>query len=259
MIAIRKCGPLTKIFLCIVFAAMILAIVHAFTEKPIKESLDKAYGWSIKRNEQTLKFLHDGKPVVTIDKDMGLNLDQYAKKSKLSSHMSAPIIHDKPGTGPQGIQGEKGIQGVQGQTGSQGETGVKGGTGVKGEIGSQGKTGPLGKTGLKGPESSAHHWNFLFNGCCGGAGAQTNKKISSNYNKDKCQEACSKDKKCNAFEVNGCLKDSSCTGNCVHFYNNYSRWYPHRRELWRGYGQITTGRRAGCVTNGDQKCYGYSR
>jgi hypothetical protein len=219
MKAIRKCGPLTKIFLCIVFAAIILAIVHAFTETPIKEALDNASGWSAKRDEQTLTFLHKGKPVVSIDKDMGLNLGQYMKKSDLDSHIATSDIHDVAGSG---APGPAGPQGRAGQLGYRGPTGYKGPKGAMGALGAPTK------------------YSFLFNGCCRGSAARHWRRVARNWTRSQCQDACDRNSNCNAIETNGCLRrPSTCYGNCYHFWGT------------RG-GRIHNG---GCVRNGDQKCY----
>ena len=84
MKGIRKCSPLMKIFLFVVFTSILLAMIHILTEKPIKEALKNATNWSATKDDQSLTFTYKGKPVVTIDKDTGLN--QYAKLSDLEAN-----------------------------------------------------------------------------------------------------------------------------------------------------------------------------
>ena len=157
MKAIRKCGPLTKIFLCIVVAAVILAIVHSFTETPIKEALNNVNGWSAERDDQSLTILHNNKPVVSIDKHMGLNLGQLAKKSQFYSHTGNKSIHVPDGTGTQGEPGKPGPRGHDGRSGPVGQVGVGpvGQAGQRGPAGLRGETGPAGAVGETGAVGAA--------------------------------------------------------------------------------------------------------
>jgi len=256
MKAIRKCGPLTKIFLCIVVAAVILAIVHSFTETPIKEALDilgKTSDWTSKREPQTLTFLYKGRPVVSIDKDRGLDLGSYASKGQFYSHIDDDYIHTPPGRGDQGEDGLRGPRGYNGRQGPSGQA-IEGRVGPAGERGSTGPRGPagaVGETGAVGAKGAvgAPSYTYLFDGCPRGGRASSWKMVQNPTTFEKCKQTCSDDPRCNAIEINGCNslgtaypkkgdKPSNCNARCYNFY---------------GTGTGFTG--PGCVRSGDQKAY----
>merc|ERR1711957_525190 len=61
-------------------------------------------------------------------------------------------------------------------------------------------------------------YQFLFNGCCRGYPAVGHAKYKGVFTKEKCQQICNSETTCIAIEVNGCLKNSSCTGQCYLFH-----------------------------------------
>jgi hypothetical protein len=75
---IKTCSPLTKIFLFMAIVSFILAIIHKFTEKSIKEAV-QGHSWSATKDEDSLTFTHKGKPIFKIDKN---NPHQYLDKEK---------------------------------------------------------------------------------------------------------------------------------------------------------------------------------
>ena len=65
------------------------------------------------------------------------------------------------------------------------------------------------------PEPKADGFTYLFDGCCRGSGA----RIGFRYgvaNLAVCARTCADDATCNAFEVNGCLKDLKVSRIRIH-------------------------------------------
>merc|ERR1711920_971115 len=88
-----------------------------------------------------------------------------------------------------------------------------------------------------GGQKPAVTYAFAFNDCCRGTRAST-WKLKGVLDIGTCKKQCTADKKCNAIEVNGCLKNK-CKGKCWHFFGNEK-------------GTLKGGN---CQKNGDMKCY----
>jgi hypothetical protein len=81
-------------------------------------------------------------------------------------------------------------------------------------------------------------YEFKFDGCCHGTAA-TEGVAAGTLGRELCEAKCSADLSCNAIEVNGCLADAACKGECFLFSGNAT-------------GTLTNGQ---CNADGDQKCY----